>query len=75
MKVVINKTLTSKLEDLEAIGNNAEEVGGIFGVKENDELVPLSQEIYELVAFDLMDKKSKALECFGRKFKITIEEK
>lgn len=74
MELIVNENLTGKLSDIEVIGNNSDDLGGIYGAKENGELISLSQEIYELVAFDLIDKKSKKLEMMNRSFKITVEQ-
>ena len=74
MELIVNEKLTGKLSDIEVIGNNSDDLGGIYGAKENGELISLSQEIYELVAFDLIDKKSKKLEMMNRSFKITVEQ-
>ena len=73
MKFTINEKLTKKLKGLEAIGVEVEQ-GLIMGIKENDTLVPLSQEIMELVCISLMDKKKTLVECFDMKFKITVEQ-
>ena len=73
MKFTINEKLTKKLKGLEAIGVEVEQ-GLIMGIKDNDELVPLSQEIMELVCISLMDKNKTLIEFCDMKFKITVEQ-
>jgi len=73
MKFTINEKLTKKLKGLETIGVEVEQ-GLIVGIKENDEIVPISQEIMELVCLSLMGKKKVLVECFDEKFKITLEQ-
>lgn len=73
MEFTINKTLTKKLKGIKQIGVSIED-GLIMGVKSNDELVPLSQEILELVCISLMDKKKTLVEFCDMKFKITVEQ-
>lgn len=73
MKFTINEKLTKKLKGLEAIGVEVEQ-GLIMGIKENDTLVLLSQEIMELVCISLMDKNKTLIEFCDMKFKITVEQ-
>lgn len=73
MKFTINEKLTKKLKGLETIGVEVEQ-GLIMGIKENDEIVPLSQEIMELVCTSLMDKNKTLIEFCDMKFKITVEQ-
>ena len=56
MEFTVNKNLTKKLKGLIEIGVSNND-GLIMGIKENNELIPLSQEIMELVCISLMDKK------------------
>lgn len=71
MEFIINKALTEKLEDITSIG--VEETDGmIMGITENEEMIPLSKEIFELVAFALWDK-SILVEACDMKFKIKVE--
>ena len=48
MEFTVNKNLTKKLKSLIEIGVSNDD-GLIMGIKENNELIPLSQEIMELV--------------------------
>ena len=48
MNFIVNDKLTKKLKNIKEIGTSSED-GYIMGIKDNDELVPLSQEIMELV--------------------------
>lgn len=73
MEFTINKTLTEKLKSLKSIGVENKD-GLIMGIKEDNSLVPLSQEIMELVCISLMDKKKTLVECFDVRFKITVEQ-
>ena len=73
MKFTINEKLTKKLKGLEAIGVEVEQ-GLIMGIKENDEIVPISQEIMELVCISLMDKKKTLISFCDMEFKITVEQ-
>ena len=73
MEFTINKILTKKLKGIRQIGVSTED-GLIMGMKSNDELVPLSQEILELVCISLMDKKKTLVEFCDLKYKVTIEQ-
>ena len=73
MNFIINDKLTIKLKGVKEIGVSSED-GYIMGIKENDELVPLSQEIMELVCTSLMDKNKTLIEFLDMKFKITVEQ-
>lgn len=73
MNFIINDKLTRKLKGVEEIGVSSEN-GYIMGIKENDELVPLSQEIMELVCTSLMDRNKTLIEFCDMKFKITVEQ-
>lgn len=73
MNFIINDKLTRKLKGVKEIGVSSEN-GYIMGIKENDELVPLSQEIMELVCTSLMDRNKTLIEFCDMKFKITVEQ-
>ena len=73
MNVLTNSELTEKLKNIVSIFNDADS-GRIFGEDEDGQLIPMSQEIFELVVVSLMDSKKKIIECFDRKYKVTIEE-
>lgn len=73
MNFIINDKLTRKLKGVKEIGVSSED-GYIMGIKENDELVPLSQEIMELVCTSLMDRNKTLIEFCDMKFKITVEQ-
>jgi hypothetical protein len=72
MNFICNKKLSKKIQDLEEIGVE-EEMGLIMGIKRDDTLIPLSEEILELVAFSLWNK-SKIIHTCSKKFKLTVEE-
>lgn len=73
MEFTINKTLTKKLQGIKQIGVSTKD-GLIMGIKSNNELVPLSQDILELVCISLMDKKKTLVEFCDLKYKVTIEQ-
>ena len=73
MEFTINKNLTKKLKGLVEIGVSNDD-GLIMGIKKNDELIPLSQEIMELVCISLMDKKKTLISFCDITFKITVEQ-
>ena len=73
MKFSVNKNLTNKLKGLVEIGVSNDD-GLIMGIKKNDELIPLSQEIIELVCISLMDKKKTLVSFCDMNFKITVEQ-
>lgn len=73
MNFIVNDKLTKKLKGIKEIGASSEN-GYIMGIKESDELVPLSQEIMELVCTSLMDKNKTLIEFLDMKFKITVEQ-
>lgn len=74
MEFTINKNLTKKLKGLVEIGVSIDD-GLIMGIKENNELIPLSQEIMELVCISLMDKKKTLISFCNMEFKVTVEQK
>ena len=74
MEFTVNKNLTKKLKGLVEIGVSIDD-GLIMGIKENDELIPLSQEIMELVCISLMDKKKTLISFCDMEFKVTVEQK
>ena len=74
MEFTVNKNLTKKLKGLVEIGVSNDD-GLIMGIKENNELIPLSQEIMELVCISLMDKKKTLISFCDMKFKVTVEQK
>ena len=71
MEFTVNKNLTKKLKGLVEIGVSNDD-GLIMGIKENDELIPLSQEIMELVCISLMDKKKTLISFCDMEFKVTV---
>ena len=73
MEFTVNKNLTKKLKGLVEIGVSIDD-GLIMGIKENDELTPLSQEIMELVCISLMDKKKTLISFCDMEFKVTVEQ-
>ena len=73
MEFTVNKNLTQKLKGLVEIGVSIDD-GLIMGIKENNELIPLSQEIMELVCISLMDKKKTLISFCDTTFKITVEQ-
>ena len=73
MKFTVNKNLTRKLKGLVEIGISSDD-GLIMGIKENNKLIPLSQEIMELVCLSLMDKKKTLISFCDITFKITVEQ-
>ena len=73
MEFTVNKNLTKKLKGLVEIGVSNND-GLIMGIKENNELIPLSQEIMELVCISLMDKKKTLISFCDITFKITVEQ-
>ena len=73
MEFTINKNLTKKLKGLVEIGVSNDD-GLIMGIKKNDELIPLSQEIMELVCISLMDKKKTLISFCDTPFKLTVEQ-
>jgi len=73
MNFIVNDKLTKKLKGIKEIGTSSED-GYIMGIKDNDELVPLSQEIMELVCISLMNKNKTLIEFCDIKFKITVEQ-
>ena len=74
MEFTVNKNLTKKLKGLIEIGVSNDD-GLIMGIKENNELIPLSQEIMELVCISLMDKKKTLIPFCDMEFKVTVEQK
>lgn len=74
MEFTVNKNLTKKLKGLVEIGVSNDD-GLIMGIKENNELIPLSQEIMELVCISLMDKKKTLIPFCDMEFKVTVEQK
>ena len=74
MEFTVNKNLTKKLKGLVEIGVSIDD-GLIMGIKENNKLIPLSQEIMELVCISLMDKKKTLISFCDMKFKVTVEQK
>ena len=74
MEFTVNKNLTKKLKGLVEIGVSIDD-GLIMGIKENNELIPLSQEIMEMVCISLMDKKKTLISFCDMEFKITVEQK
>lgn len=74
MEFTVNKNLTKKLKGLVEIGVSIDD-GLIMGIKENNELIPLSQEIMELVCISLMDKKKTLISFCDMEFKVTVEQK
>lgn len=73
MEFTVNKKLTKKLKGLIEIGVSNDD-GLIMGIKENNKLIPLSQEIMELVCLSLMDKKKTLISFCDTTFKITVEQ-
>lgn len=73
MEFTVNKNLTKKLKGLIEIGVSNDD-GLIMGIKENNKLIPLSQEIMELVCISLMDKKKTLISFCDTTFKITVEQ-
>lgn len=73
IELITNISLTNKLKKIDTISVEVKR-GMIFGVCEDDELIPMSQEIFEVVATALIGSNGKILEALGRKFKITAEE-
>lgn len=73
MELIVQDSFTDKLERIVRIGNETE-TGMIFGFDKDDNLIPLSQEIFELVVFSLVDDGKTIIECFDRKFKLTLEQ-
>ena len=73
MKFTVNKNLTQKINGLIEIGVSNDD-GLIMGIKENNKLIPLSQEIMELVCISLMDKKKTLISFCDITFKITVEQ-
>jgi hypothetical protein len=73
MEFIINKNFTKKLKNIKEIGNETKD-GFIMAINKDDSIHSLSQEIFELVVVNLMDKKKVLVECFDRKYKITLEE-
>lgn len=73
MEFTVNKNLTQKIKGLVEIGVSNDD-GLIMGIKKNDELVPLSQEVMELVCISLMDKKKTLISFCDITFKITVEQ-
>lgn len=74
MQLIEDENLTNKLKNIKLIGNNTDDISGIYGVTHEEEFIPLSREIYGLVVFDLIDKKSKHITYMNREFKITVEQ-
>ena len=74
MEFTVNKNLTKKLKGLVEIGVSIDD-GLIMGIKENNELISLSQEIMELVCISLMDKKKTLISFCDMEFKVTVEQK
>ena len=74
MEFTVNKNLTKKLKGLIEIGVSIDD-GLIMGIKENNKLIPLSQEIMELVCISLMDKKKTLISFCDMEFKVTVEQK
>lgn len=76
MELIINKALSQKLKknNIVGIGSNTDDIGGICAATKNGKLIPVGEEVYDLVLLDLWDKKSKLIESFDRQFKITIEQ-
>ena len=74
MEFTVNKNLTKKLKGLVEIGVSIDD-GLIMGIKENNKLIPLSQEIMELVCISLMDKKKTLISFCDIEFKVTVEQK
>lgn len=74
MEFTVNKNLTKKLKGLVEIGVSIDD-GLIMGIKENNKLIPLSQEIMELVCISLMDKKKTLISFCDMEFKVTVEQK
>ena len=73
MKFTVNKNLTKKINGLVEIGVSNDD-GLIMGIKENNKLIPLSQEIMELVCLSLIDKKKTLISFCDITFKITVEQ-
>ena len=73
MEFIINKTLTDKLKNIKSIGISVDD-GLIMGIDKKDKLIPLSQEIMELVCISLMDKKKTILSSCDVTYKISVEQ-
>lgn len=73
MEFIINKTLTDKLKNIKSIGISVDD-GLIMGIDKKDKLIPLSQEIMELVCISLMDRKKTILNSCDVTYKISVEQ-
>ena len=72
MEFIINKALTDKLKNIKSIGVSVDD-GLIMGIDKKDKLIPLSQEIIELVCISLMDRKKTILSSCDVTYKISVD--